>query len=627
MAEPERDPALERLLDFLRVNRGFDFTGYKRASLSRRIRARMTSVGIEDYELYLNHLEVHPGEFQELFNTILINVTDFFRDSEAWRFLASEALPSLLARRGADEWIRVWSAGCATGEEVYTVAMLLAEHLGEEDFKRRVKIYATDADQEELVKARRGFFREDQVGSVPGELLERYFEPAEGGFVFRNPLRRSIIFGLHDVVHDAPISNLDLLLCRNTLMFFNREIQDRILVRFHFALAPHGLLFLGKSEMMVTGSKLFTPLSLKHRIFARANLGESDDTMPAISPKSGEAEPRGATVPRQLHEVAFDELPEPHLVTDAQFVLRLANRSARSLFGISQADIGRQFHELRLSYQPCDLRTPLEKVLSQREVQQVGQVDIASNDEGGHFEILVVPLAGKGQHIMGASVIFRDVTSHKDLQLALEQAARDREAALEQLQSANEELETTNEELQSANEELETTNEELQSTNEELETANEEMQSTNEELQTVHQELHVRSEQVHQINVFLNSILTNLEKGVIALDRNFSVMEWNRHAEKLWGLRAQEARGRSMFDLDIGLPFELLRDPVRACLRGASEREEFLVEATNRRGRRFLCRVICTVMKGDSESQPAIILFMEEWFDQRPELIESHSSR
>ena len=260
---------LRSLLDYLKRNRGFDFGGYKRTSLERRIRSRMDAVGAETYGAYEDYLEVHPDEFTDLFNTILINVTGFFRDPPAWDFVAKDVIPKLLGDLPAEQPIRVWSAGCASGEEAYTVAMLLAEALGEDAFRRRVKIYATDIDEDALTAGRAASYDAKAVESVPPELLDRYFEPSNGRYIFRKDLRRAVIFGRNDLVKDAPISRVDLLACRNTLMYMNADTQRNVLNRLHFALAPRGALFLGNAEMLLSHGDRFTPMDLKHRVFRK----------------------------------------------------------------------------------------------------------------------------------------------------------------------------------------------------------------------------------------------------------------------------------------------------------------------------------------------------------------------
>jgi two-component system CheB/CheR fusion protein len=261
--------SFEALLDYLKKNRGLDFTGYKRQSLMRRITRRMQTVNITDYRDFQDYLEVHPEEFTSLFNTILINVTSFFRDKDAWDYLARDIIPEMLASKRDCEIIRIWSAGCASGEEAYTIAMLMIEALGEESFKNRVKIFATDVDEAALSQARMATYLAKEMEPVPLELRDKYFTIAGGSYVFKADLRSSIVFGRHDLIQDAPISHLDLLVCRNTLMYFNSQTQSKILARFHFALNDPGIIFLGRAELLLTHAHLFSPETLKHRIFKK----------------------------------------------------------------------------------------------------------------------------------------------------------------------------------------------------------------------------------------------------------------------------------------------------------------------------------------------------------------------
>ncbi len=230
-SESQDDAKFEALLEFINKSRGVDFSGYKRPNLMRRITRRMQTVGMSDFEDYRDYLEVHPEEFTLLFNTILINVTGFFRDEAAWDYLGRQLLPDLLSRKAASEPIRVWSAGCASGEEAYTTAILLAETLGMEAAQARVKIYATDVDEDALRQARLGSYTAKEMEGLPGTLRERYFEPNTTRHTFRPDLRRCLIFGNHNLLRDAPISRLDLLVCRNTLMYFNAEAQPALQTR------------------------------------------------------------------------------------------------------------------------------------------------------------------------------------------------------------------------------------------------------------------------------------------------------------------------------------------------------------------------------------------------------------
>jgi two-component system CheB/CheR fusion protein len=612
-----RPPAgLNALIDYLKRSRGFDFTGYKPASLERRIHKRMIALGVREYPDYVDYLEVHPEEFEILFNTILINVTAFFRDAGAWEFLAERVLPSILERKSGDSTIRVWSAGCASGEEAYTLAMILAEAMGAQGYKERVKIYATDVDEEALARARQATYDAREIAGVPQQLLAAYFEPVDKGFTFRKDLRRNVIFGRHDLIQDAPISRVDLLVCRNTLMYFNAETQARILTRFHFALNDGGVLFLGRAETLLTLANTFAPLDLRRRISTkvpRASLNLRDRLLLIAQNGSGEEGGNGVDLQIRLRESALDAAPIAQLVVDVSGSLVLANERARSLFSLSSADLGRPIQDLRISYRPVEIRSCIDQAYNERLPILLRDVEWhAPGGETRWLDVQVVPLIDSSGTLIGAAIAFTDVSAAKRLQRELEHANQELETAYEELQSTNEELETTNEELQSTVEELETTNEELQSTNEELETMNEELQSTNEELQTINEEFRQRSDELNSVNAFLESILTSLRGGVAVVDSELKVLVWNDNADDLWGLRADEAVGHNLLGLDIGLPVERLKQPMRDCLNGNRQFTELQVEATNRKGRGINCRVTCSPLLGAQHDIRGVIVMMED---------------
>jgi two-component system, chemotaxis family, CheB/CheR fusion protein len=609
-AEVAQDTAepLALLLDHLKRSRGFDFTGYKRSSLERRIAKRMEAADVEDYLAYLDLLEVDPDEFASLFNTILINVTAFFRDQPAWDYLATEIVPLLLERKGPEGPIRVWCAGCASGEEAYSTAIALADAMGDEQFLRRVKIYATDVDEEALAAARAGAYTAKQVDGVPQPLLERYFERSDQRFSFRKDLRRAVIFGRNDLVQDAPISRIDLLLCRNTLMYFNAETQARILRRFNFALSPEGFLFLGKSEMLITHADLFTPANLKRRVFAKVAKPTLRDRLLLATNADGD----GVDVDLAIRESSFDAVSVAQIVTDAEGALVLANRRARELFNLGADDLRRPLRDLGISYRPLELRASIDHAIGERRAITLGPTAwTSSSGEACLLEVRITPLIS-GSTLLGVSVAYADVTLQQRLQDELDHSKRELETAYEELQSTVEELETTNEELQSTNEELETTNEELQSTNEELETTNEELQSTNEELETMNEELRQRTLELNEVNGFLELILTSLGVAVVVLDRGGVVQVWNAHAEDLWGLRSGEVVGQHLLGLDIGLPVEQLTGPIRQALKDETYRGELTLPATSRRGRAIACQVTTLPLSVSDGDVSGVIMLMEQ---------------
>jgi two-component system CheB/CheR fusion protein len=606
------DDRLEDVLNHIKETRGFDFTGYKRTSLERRIRHRMSQVGIEDYPEYMDYLQVNSEEFAALFNTILINVTDFFRDPDAWEVLRDEVVPAVLAGRGPEDPVRIWSAGCASGQEPYSLAMLFAEAVGAEQFRQRVKIYATDVDEEALTQARHAVYTEAEVEAVGEELLGRYFERQANRYVFRKDLRRSVIFGRNDLVQDAPISRIDLLVCRNTLMYFNAETQSRILGRFHFALSPRGLMFLGKAEMLLSHSRAFEAVDLKRRLFRK---------VPSAAEGLGSLVASTFTAERHrevngldgLREQAFATSPVAQVVVTGDDTVALVNEQAELVFGLSNRDIGRPLRDLELSYRPVELRGYVEQAKVERRALRIKDVEWQRGPgDVTWFEIHVNPLAGADNGLLGLSVVFHDVTAARQLYDELNRANRQLEAAYEELQSTNEELETTNEELQSTVEELETTNEELQSTNEELETMNEELQSTNDELQTINDALRERSNELDDLNDFLESILTSISAGVVVVDPEMRVLVWNHGAEELWGLRRDEANGEHLLNLDIGLPVAELRPAVRSALGDPGFSEVLSLAAVNRRGRQAHIRIVCGSLRSPDGSARGAILLMEQ---------------
>ena len=599
------DEAFERLLEHVRDARGFDFTGYKRASLMRRTGKRMQEVGIQGYDAYVDYLEVHQEEFTELFNSILINVTSFFRDAPVWEYLGESVIPAICDDRG-DAEIRVWCAGCASGEEAYSIAMLLAEHLGDEAFQDRVKIYATDVDDDAIATARHGVYPAKAADAIGPDRLERFFEGNGGTYAFRRDLRRSLIFGRHDLVQDAPIRRTDLVSCRNTLMYMNSETQARVLDHFRFSLSEDGFLLLGKSEMLFTRVRAFLPVDLKRRVFAKQG-GEDRVDMRAWGGDGDEGRTQGR---RAFWRAAFDEAQVPLLLVDADGVVVMANAKVRELFGLREDDVGKPLQDLELSYRPVELRAPIREALeNRRPVQLRAEMPSPAGGSRVNLNIEISPL-GSGDEPMGVSVSFVDVSEAKQLQQDLENSNQELETAMEELQSTNEELETTNEELQSTNEELETTNEELQSTNEELETMNEELQSTNEELETVNEELNERTSELAEVNSFMDSVLRGIGAGVVVLDKELRVQSWNAMSEELWGLRADEVRGQPFLNLDLGLPLDALKRQIRAAVDGDLEQDTIVVDAVNRRGRQVRCRVTCSGFE-DERNDRGVILMME----------------
>lgn len=606
----EDSETFEALLRYLRDARGFDFTGYKRTSLMRRVRHRMDQAGHDTFEGYLDALQASADEFAALFNTILINVTSFFRDPQAWDYVRDEVVPTLLAERSPGDPVRVWSAGCATGQEAYTLAMILAEAMGVDDFRARVKIYATDVDEEALAEARVASYDAKAVESVPPALLERYFESVNGRHVFNKELRRAVIFGRNDLVKDAPISRIDLLVCRNTLMYFNAETQRNVLGRLNFSLAHRGVLFLGHAEMLLSHTDRFTPLNLKHRFFRKAASTAITGAHyhAAVMTERHEEAPGLASI----RDLAFRASPVAQIVVTGDDTVAMVNQQAESTFGLSVRDIGRLLRDLDVSYRPVELRGYIEQAKVERRSARIP--DVCWQRPGADdvwFEIHVNPLVDGENGLLGISIVFFDVTATRALLDKVVRTNSQLETAYEELQSTNEELETTNEELQSTVEELETTNEELQSTNEELETMNEELQSINDELHTINDALRERSLELDETTTFLDSLITSVRLGMAVVDRQTRVMVWNRGCEELWGLRADEVIGKPLASLDVGLPVEDVKPLLGRVFVDAELLDEAVGDAVTRRGREARVKVQCSAFRAADGSVNGALLLME----------------
>ncbi len=604
------DPSFEKLLLFLRDSRSFDFTGYKRPSLMRRVRHRMREIGSDSFEDYQDVLQLQSSEFTALFNTILINVTSFFRDPEAWEQLRTAILPQVLEASGSGR-LRVWSAGCSAGQEPYTIAMLLHEEMGS-GFRERVKIYATDVDEDALNCARQASYTERETRGLPESYRKRYFDLVNGRYVVTPDLRRSVIFGRNDLTSDAPISRIDILLCRNTLMYLNAETQSRVVNRLGFALRPNGVLFLGKAEMLLNHQSVFRPIDLKRRFFQRvsADLGETVGFgPPARVPARLTSSDNAARLRNEI--LLTNPVAQIAIGTDGR--LAMVNNRAEALLGLSDRDLGRPFQDLDISYRPLELRSQLAAVTESRAPVWLREVEWRrTGPDAIHVDVNLVPLMDTTGEVLGVTISFTDVTRFRQLRVEVETANRQLELAYEELQSTNEELETTNEELQSTVEELETTNEELQSTNEELETMNEELQSANDEMQTTNEELRDRTIEITDLNAFMESILSSLEAAVIVLDRDLVVQAWTPQAQELWGLRHDEAVGHHLLNLDSGLPAAQLHGWLRSVVSGQQTAVVGRsLRAVNRRGRTVDLRITVTALQGESEQPAGALVLME----------------
>ena len=536
ISEVDSDQILAELLDFLRSERGFDFTEYKVSTVRRRIARRMTTLGIESIHSYRDYLESEPAEFPLLLDLLLINVTDFFRDQEAWDALSALLTDEVRQAVEDNRQFRVWCPGCATGEEAYTIAIVLAELMGEESFRSLVRIFATDIDENALVQARSGNYTARAMESVHPHLREKYFVQQGGSYVFRSDLRMALTFGRHDIISDPPISRLDLLSFRNTLIYFNSDLQRRILGRFRTALQPGGLLFLGRSESLVLQQDYFTPLDVRHRIFEPVPRQVMAEPTPSVTPSITSPIGREGSGPIGVVGVGAAQAgPFAQFIFDLDGTLIGANASARAQFSITERDLGATLDSLLMSRLSFSLTPIVESVHATLTPQTYCAVErTLAGDQMQYLDVVVSPLIDEFGAPIGTSVVAIDTTELVRLRL-------ERDLALEDTQALSEELKSSIQDLQSTNEELETSNEELQSMNEELETTNDDLSAALLEVKSLNEHI-VGSERGNRID--LDRFLNQLPIGVVLLTDTV-VRSANERAEECLGNGEQSLEGTS----------------------------------------------------------------------------------
>ncbi len=569
-----KEVSLGELLQELAEERNFDLRGYKVTSVERRFRHRMFQLKISNYSSYSDYIRRNPAEINDLLNTVLINTTQFFRDPQGWDLLRTEVLPKLTATLKPGDSFRAWSAGCASGEEPYSLAILLREHFGHHAREYDLKVYATDVDEDALNIARRGEYSMEKLRYVPRNWREKYFDPADKTARIGRHIRRMAIFGRSNLALDAPISHLNLLLCRNVLIYFDSELQAQTLSRLHFALQPAGVLMLGKSESQLIGSSLFSVLNPKWRIFQRREVENRERArkLRFVVPRQVDPVVKKTRQDDSLIKLCQDALLqtlEPSIIlVDPSGVVISENQASRRLWDLdTDSIVGKPLKETAVAKRCPELLEHLEAVRSVPNKSSRFEFSM-TGDKGERDLALTVKAVNEadGRHV--ATLIYADdITPRKKLQHTVQQL----EATGQELQTTNRELETTNEELQATNEELETTSEELQSTNEELETTNEELQALNEELGTTNEELEVRSKEVDELNARYSETLERMPWPLLLVSEQGKVQFWNAAATRMFGLEAKSI---------IGL--QLNQVPVSEKLRGILARNHREVLARGR---------------------------------------------
>ena len=553
--------ALGEILRIVSRYAEIDFRQYKSSTILRRIGRRMAITHCQSLADYAEHLTVNPAEVAELTMAFLIKVTEFFRDAEAYEFLREEVVPELVARgRENNRVLRCWSAGCATGEEPYSLALLFAEYLGPELPEWSIKIFATDIDERSIEFARRGLYPPSVLESLPPDLASRYFEAADGGVRIAKPVRQMVIFGQQDLTRAAPFPRIDLVVCRNLLIYFKPDLQQQILDSFAYSLARNGYLFLGKAEVARPSKAIFELADKRWKVYrctscpagirpsvtagVATSLGLHERRDSGTGLARGEAAPASyETVEavvgqlRRFNELVLRLLPVGVVVLDRAYRIVTISGAARRLLGVRELGVEQDFlHTVRgLPY--ARVRASIDEVFRERTAATLAEVELdpASGGDGRYVMLTIVPILLDGGSAELAVLSVMDVTEQVQTRRRLEavqseqaqlvdelgatnrrlgEVNRELHDANEELQAANEELMLTQEELQASNEEFEATNEELQATNEELETNNEELQATNEELEATNEELSARTQELYELTRDLETEQSHLARVV-----------------------------------------------------------------------------------------------------------------
>ncbi|MGM0985175.1 MAG: chemotaxis protein CheB [Pseudomonadota bacterium] len=612
--EPElTSTPFQRILRILQGKTRHDFSLYKSSTLNRRMERRMAIHEIATLGFYADFLERNPHEIDLLFKEVLIGVTRFFRDPAVWQYLAEFALPELLARQDTEPHLRAWVVGCSTGEEAYTLAMIFTEALDQltRPHDITLQIFASDLSPDAIATARRGYYPPDISNSVSEERLERFFTPQSDGYRIKSYIRDLVLFAQQDVVLDPPFTRLDLISCRNLLIYFDQSLQRKLIPLFHYSLRDGGVLVLGSSETVGRYTQLFTPLQSKLRIYQRQSNAQSRDTrlpvksIPPLSrmTKESPVTPNNATSPAPDNlQAAADQVllqvyaPAAVVVNHEGDVVYISGRTGKYLEPAA-GKANWNFHAMAREGLRPHLSNALRQAENQSEPLQLPGLQVQLPGGGTQSVDVTVQALREPNALRGMTmIIFRDIAkAHADdarknrsIKATHPSYANELRQYQDEIQALREENRASKEELQSANEELQSTNEELQSTNEELTTSKEEMQSMNEELQTINAEMQTKLDDLALAQSDMNNLLNSIEIAILFLDLKLNLRRYTDRASKIISIREGDI-GRPLSDLTTTLQYPELNDDALDTLStlAFSEKE---IPATD--GRWFTVRIM-----------------------------------
>jgi two-component system CheB/CheR fusion protein len=608
-AEQQFKNYAQKILGFLRTSTGLDFLHYKQTTTRRRIERRMAMHQIEKIENYFTYLQKTPAEVDALIKDLLIGVTSFFRDAEAFEILRKKVVPQLIKNNEPDTALRVWVAGCATGEEAYSLAIVFKEVMEELRKKVQIQIFASDIDADALDFARVGVYPDSIAADVSAQRLSRFFLKDETTYRIKKQIREMIVFAAQNLIKDPPFSRIDLVSCRNLLIYMEPVLQKKILPLFHYTLNPNGILFLGTSESIGEFSYLFEAITTKWKIFKPREyvVGQGIEyprtlfyNMLPIPQGLGEKRaPTVADIHNLAERIVLENYAPPSVLINEQYEILhfigqtdkyLAPPTGKASFNILK--MAREGLEYKLS-------TTLRKADKQKTTIISKGLKIKDKNTFRSIDLIVRPLTESGITQGFMLVMFEDKTppapvkkkrSAKEVSVDPYVASLEMElqSTKEYLQTTNEELETSNEELKSTNEELQSVNEELQSTNEELETSKEELQSTNEELVTVNTELQKKVAELSESNNDINNLLASTEIGTIFLDIDLFIKRFTPAITKLFNLIHTDI-GRPISDITYSIQLENLYEHCQKVLNTLIRQE---IEVQDKNGAWYSLRIM-----------------------------------
>ena len=587
------DQQLHDILLLLRNRTGHDFRQYKRATVIRRLERRMQVRCVTSLAAYRNILESDNDEHIALLKDMLIGVTNFFRDPDAFAALNKEVLPDIFRNKQDEDQVRVWVPACSTGEEAYTLAMLFENHLSANTNPPLLQVFASDIDTRAIHFARTASYPASIITDVPQEFLGQYFTRDEDRYVIRKAVRDKVLFAEHNLLRDPPFSKIDMISCRNLLIYLNRDAQAHLFDIFHFALNPGGFLFLGSSESAEVAAHLFTPIDKKQRIYRVKALSRTTHFTPALAagprtrvPEAIEAKPlkKRSVSFAEIHQRVLAQYAPPSIVVNYDYEIVFISDRAGQYLQLKAGEPSRNALNLILTELRLELRTALFQAMQTRQSVEARRVKIVRDNKSYFVNMTVRPFndeAAGGDFLL---VMFDEVeqtmsepgtdegNNAEDQVLA--QLEEELQRTKLQLQETIEHSEVSTEDLRASNEELQAINEELRSATEELETSKEELQSLNEELVTVNYELKNKIEETSKANDDLNNLIASTDIATIFVDRGRCIKRYTPRATKIFNIIPTDI-GRSLFDITHKLGYPELGDDVQATLSSLrpSERE------------------------------------------------------